>query len=672
LTYGYWQRRFGGDKSVIGRTVTVDSRLNQIVGVMPASFRFYGFDPEMIQTLRFDRSRVFLGNFSYQGIARLKPGNTLAQANADVERMLAIWVKAWPPFPGAPRAAFENMRTRPALRPLQQDVVGNTAQMLWVLMGTVGIVLLIACANVANLLLVRAESRQQELAVRAALGAGRGQIARELMTESLVLGFLGGVAGVILAYGGLRLLVAVGPSNLPRLTEISIDWRVLGFAAAASLASGVLFGLAPIAKYARRAVALASGGRTASVSRERHRARNLLVVTQVALASTLLVGSVLMVRTFQTLRRVEPGFTRPDEIQTLRINIPPTQIQDPERVIRIQNAILEKISAVPGVTRAAFSSSVPMDGRHSWDALFAEDKTYDPKQKLDTRMYRFISPGFFHAEGTPLIAGRDLTWTDIYERRPVALVSENLARELWGAPAAALGKRIREPGPPNIPWREVIGVVGDVRNDGVQTKAPTIVYWPTFTPLFYGNPQGITRAIAFTIRSSRAGNENFLKDIRQALWSVNGNLPVFLVRTQQELLNGSLAATSFTLVMLAIAGAMALLLGVVGIYGVIAYVVSQRTREIGIRVALGAQTGEVKRMFVRYGLALAGVGIVCGLGAAAGLTGLMKSLLFGISPLDPMTYAAVPLILALAAVLASYLPARRAATVDPVEALRAE
>jgi predicted permease len=670
LTYGYWQRRFGGDRSVIGRTLTVDSILNRIVGVMPENFRFYGFDPELIQTLRFDPNRTSIGNFSFQGVARLKPGVTVAQANADVARMLPTWIDLWrrPPLS---RQTVENWRVRPALRPLQQDVVGSATQALWVLMGTVGIVLLIACANVTNLLLVRAESRQQELAIRAALGARRGEIARELFTESLILACLGGALGLGLAYAGLRLLAAIGPSNLPRLTEISIDWRVLGFAAAASLGSGALFGLAPILKYAgpRAATALRSGGRTVSESRERHRTRNVLVVIQVALASLLLVGSVLMIRTFDALHHVEPGFTAPGELQTLRINTPPSLVQDPERVIRMEEAILRKIATVPGVASAAFSSDVPMDGVTSWDNVGIEDKDYGAGHLPPPRTFCFISPGVFQTRGTRLIVGRDITWTDIYDHRPVALISENMARELWGTPAAALGKRIRGGGlSAEAPWREVIGVAENVRKDGLQKMAPTIVYWPAFMANFYGSPQ----LAMLSIRSKRAGSESRLKDVSAAIWSVNGNLPVFLVRTQQHLYDSSLAATSFTLVMLAIAGAMALLLGIVGIYGVISCVVSQRRREIGIRVALGAQAREAKRMFIRYGLALAAVGIVCGLGASVGLTRLMASLLFGISPLDPMTYAAVPIILATASVLASYLPARRAAAVDPAETLRAE
>jgi predicted permease len=672
LGYGYWQRRFGGDKTVLGRGLTVDSRLRQIVGVMPAGFRFLNVEPELITTQRFDRSRGFYGNFGFQGIARLKPGVTLAQANADLDRVLTIWKNAWPEPPGAGRQIIENWKIKPALRPLKQDVVGDTGNVLWVLMGTIGVVLLIACANVANLLLVRAQARQQELAIRAALGAGRGRIAGELLIESLLLGLMGGAAGLGLAYGGLRLLVAIGPANLPRLSEISIDLPTLAFTLAASVVSGLLFGLMPTLKYAgaRTATALRSGGRTSSQSQERHRASNALVVVQVSLALVLLVSSGLMIRTFQALRRVDPGFTKPESLQIFRILLLRSQDQ-PEQVARRENAILDKLAAIPGVSSVAFSSTVPLDGRLNRDPVWAEDKVYSAGETPPLRTFRYVSPGFFGTAGTELIAGRDLTWTDLYGHRPVALVSENLARELWGAPTAAVGKRIHEPGL-NPPWREIIGVARDVRNDGVQFKAPSIVYWPTRMENHGGSPVTVVGQIAFTIRSDRAGTERFLNEARQAVWSVNPNLPVFLVSTMRELYDRSLAATSFSLVMLAIAGMMALLLGLIGIYGVISYSVSQQTREIGIRLALGAEPGELKRMFVRNGLTLAGIGVMIGLGAAAALTRLMKSLLFGISPLDPLTYVATPCVLVAAATLASYLPARRAARVDPMEALRME
>jgi predicted permease len=354
----------------------------------------------------------------------------------------------------------------------------------------------------------------------------------------------------------------------------------------------------------------------------------------------------------------------------LRISIPETQVSQPEQVMRMQNAILDKLAAIPGVQSVAFANGAPLEGFNSNDVLWAEDKTYAPGQIPPIRRFRFTSPGYLQTLGTPLIAGRDFTWTDLYGLRNVAIVSENLARELWGSPTAALGKRIREG--MNDPWREVVGVADDVYDNGVNEAAPTIVYWPVLMGPFWNDQVRVSRGGAFVIRTSRAGTETFLADARKAVWSVNPNLPVFLVRTLGDIYDQSMQRTSFTLVMLGVAGGMALVLGIVGIYGVISYAVSQRTREIGIRMALGAEDGALKRMFVRHGLILAAIGVSIGLGAAAGVTRLMSSLLFGVTALDPATYVAVPIMLAAAAMLASYLPARRVVRVDPVEALRAE
>ena len=672
LSYGYWQRRFAGDSSAIGRTLIVDARPRTVIGVMPRDFRFMDSKAELVLPLRFDRNKIFLGNFSYQGLARLKPGVSLPQANADVARMLPIWLKAWPAPPGFSPSLFENAHFAPRIQPLKQELVGDIGAMLWVLMGTIGMVLLIACANVANLLLVRAESRQQELAIRAALGAGWGRIARELLLESLTLGAIGGALGLALAYGALRMLVAKGPATLPRLNEIGIDPTVLAFTAAVSLLAGLLFGLIPVLKYAgpRLTTGLRGGGRTLTHGRERHRARNVLVVVQVGMALVLLIGSGLMIRTFQALREVRPGFSHPEHVQMLRVSIPDAHVKDPERVMRMENEMLDRLAAIPGVSSAAFANCAPLEDFNPNDLVYAQDKNYAVGEIPPIRRFRFISPGFFKATGTALVTGRDFTWTDLYEKRHVALVSENLAREMWGDPRAAIGKRIREGAA--HPWHEIVGVVGDVHDDGVQQKAPAFVYWPAMMDTFWGDHVHVIRSGTFVIRTNRAGTESLLADARQAIWSVDANLPVHLVRTLQEVFDRSLARTSFTLVLLAIAGVMALLLGVIGIYGVIAYAVSQRTREIGIRIALGAPPGGLQRMFVRQGLLLASIGAVLGLGAAGGMTRWMKSLLFGISALDPATYALVAAILVAAAALASYLPARRATAVNPLETLRAE
>jgi|SRR5579863_997298 len=672
LNYGYWQRRFGGNPSVVGRALTIDQHPRTVIGVMPAGFEF-GNNPDLILPLQLDRNQQFLGGFMYQGIARLKPGVTLRQADADQKRMLAIWLKAWPPPPGYSRAVFEKAGFGPKLQPFKQQVVGNVGTVLWVLMGTIGLVLLVACANVANLLLVRAESRQHEMAIRAALGAGWRAIAREMLLESALLGLLGGALGLGLAYAALRVLIAKGPQTLPRLSEIGIDPLVLVFALGISLLAGLLFGLIPVLKYAvpHVATSLRGVGRGFSHGREHHRARNTLVVGQVGLALLLLVGAGLMIRTFQALRSVDPGFTRPEELQLLRILIYPGQVKDSEQVMRMQNAMLDKLAAIPGVTSVALAGDAPLEGFGGNNTLYAEDKNYGVGQLPPVRQFRSVSPGFFKTAGTPLIAGRDFTWTDLYEKRRVAIVSQNLAREMWGGARAALGKRVRQ-GYNNDPWREVVGVVADVYDSGPQAKPPAFAYWPALKDNFGDEPVSATRFAVFLVRTKRAATESFLNEARQAIWSVDAELPVFRVRTLKDLYDQSMARTSFTLVMLAIAGGMALVLGIVGIYGVIAYAVSQRTREIGIRMALGVQGSELRRMFVREGLLLAAIGAALGMIAAAGLTRLMSSLLFGITPLDPLTYAMVPVFLLAAAALASYVPARRATIVNPVEALRSE
>jgi predicted permease len=674
LSYGYWQRRFGGDRAVIGRNIMVDSRPREIVGVMPKGFQFVDADFDLVGPLAFERGKLILAGFGFHGIARLKPGATIADANADITRMLPIWMDSWSNGPGTNPHIYKTWKITPMLRPLKQEVIGNVGELLWVVMGTIGLVMLIACANVANLMLVRVEARRQELAVRAALGAGWTRIVRGLLVESVMLGLMGGVIGIGLAYAGVRFLVTIGPANLPRLDEISIDVRTLGFTLVLSVVSGLLFGLIPALKYAgpRASFALRSAGRTISASRERHRARNLLVVGQVAMALVLLVSAGLMIRTFEALRTVEPGFTDAQHLQLMRISIPDSLIQEPERVTRIQHEILDELAATPGVKSAAFASEMPMEGFDSaWDEIFAEDKVYSADLIAPLRLYKYVSPGFLQTAGTRLVAGRETTWSEVYALRPVVMISENLAREMWGTPSAAIGKHLREFS--NMPWHEVIGVVQDVHEKGVQQRAPETVYWPSLMSNLYGpGPVGAVRAVTFAIRSERAGTEAFLNEVRQAVWSVNSNLPVASVRTMQEVYGKSLARTSFTLVMLGIAGAMALTLGIIGIYGVISYTVSERQHEIGIRLALGAQGGDVLQMVLRQGAKLALVGVAIGVCAAFGLTQLMRNLLFGVTAYDPVTFAVVAVLLVLVALLACYIPARRAMLVDPIVALRYE
>jgi putative ABC transport system permease protein len=674
LSYGYWQRRFGGDRSAIGRNLMVDSRPREIVGVMPQGFRFVDTDFDVMVPLAFDRGKLILAGFGYSAIARLKPNSTIPEANADISRILPIWMDSWSNGPGSNPHIYETWRITPAIRPLKQEVIGNVSDVLWVVMGTIGVVMLITCANLANLLLVRVEARQQELAVRAALGAGWARIVRGLLVESLLLGLLGGALGVGLAHAGVRFLVTMGPANLPRLSEITLDARTIGFTALLSLLSGLVFGLIPALKYAGPQVALAlqSAGRTMSTNRERYHARNVLVVGQVAMALVLLVCAGLMIRTFRELRRVEPGFTDALYLQTLRISIPDSLVAEPARVTHTQNEILDKLQAIPGVKSAGFASEMPMEGfDFDWDAIYTRDTAFSGDVIPPLRLFKHVSPGFFGTAGTRIVAGRELTWTEVYDLRPVVMVSENLARELWGSPSAAIGKQLTEF--PKMPWHEVIGVVQDVRENGVQAKAPEIVYWPTMMENLFGpGPGQAMRTVTFVIRSERAGTQGFLDEVRQAVWSVNANLPLASVRTMQTVYDKSIARTSFTLVMLGIAGAMAMALGIIGIYGVIAYTVAQRQREIGIRLALGAQRGDVLQMVLKHGATMALAGMAIGIGASFVLTRLMASLLFGVSAHDPVTFAAVAALLIFVALLACYIPARRATRVDPMVALRYE
>jgi predicted permease len=673
LDYGYWQSRFGADRSIVGRSITVDGKSRTIIGVMPKNFRFLdGDQPSLLLPIQFDRGKTMLGQFSYDGIARLRPGVTLEAASADIARMIPIVWKSFPTPPGFSIELFNKARLGPNIRPLSRDVVGDVGKLLWVLMGSIGTVLLIACANVANLLLVRAEGRHQELAIRSALGASRWRIAGDFLAESVVIGLLGSAFGLLLAWGAIHLLVALAPAGLPRLHDIGIDLTVLVFTVAVSFLCSLLFGSIPALRYAssHMGTGLREGGRTLSEGRERHRTRNTLVVIQVSLAFVLLICSGLMIRTFHALTKVDPGFDTAAPIQTFRLNIPEAEIPSDDNAVHMQEAILRRIAAIPGVSSVAYANSLPMDGGQWGDPLFAQDHNYADGSMPPLRRFKFTSPGLFSTLGMPMIAGRDYSWADIYEKTPMAIVSANLAREMWGSPANALGKHVRVSTKDD--WREVIGVIGDMHDDGMNKDAPSLVYWPIRTEHFEGGEVHLQRWVAYAVRSQRAGSESLMKDIRQAVWSVNANIPLTDIHTEDYFYTRSMARTQFTLIMLGLAAGIALLLGLIGLYGVIAYSASQRRREIGIRIALGAQRNAITGMFVRQGFLLAGTGVACGLVVALAATRLLRSLLFHVSPIDPLTYAAASVALCAAAVLASYIPSRRTATVNPVDALRAE
>jgi putative ABC transport system permease protein len=673
LSYGYWQRRFGGDPSVIGRILQVDSQPRTVIGIMPRNFRIADYEFDLLLPLALDPVHQKLAPFGYNGIGRLKTGVSIGQADADLARLIPVWMDSWSNGPGTNPHYYRIWRITPNFQTLKRQVIGNVGSVLWIVMATVGLVMLIACANIVNLLLVRAESRQQQHSVRAALGAGRFRIAREMLLESLALSFLGGVLAIGIASAGLRLLVALGPVDLPRLAEITMDARSLAFTFLLAIFSGLFFGAISAWRSARSlSLTMSLSGRAASASRASHRSRNVLVIAQTAMALVLLTSALLLIRTFVALRDVDPGFSDPANIQTISISIPESLIADPLVVTRTQNSIVDQIAAIPGVSSVGFAAGLPIQGFDpNWDQIRVEGKTYDGGEP-PLHLYNYVSPGFFHAMGTRLVAGRDFNWADIYGFHQYVIVSEGFAREGWGSAAAAIGKRVRQFD--NKPWQEVIGVVQDVRQHGVQEVAPPTVYWPAMLNDPYTQQPAIAapRSVTFAIRSSRAGAASFITQVQQAVWSVNGNLPVAAVRTMGNIYTQSMARTSFTLVMLAIAGCMALALSIIGIYGVIAYTVSQRIREIGIRLALGAKRNAVTWMFIRSALVLTAFGMAIGLCAAIVLTQSLRSLLFGITPLDPVSYVAVPVILAVTALFASYVPARRAAKVDPMEALRYE
>ena len=673
MDYGYWQRRFSGDRSIVGRAITINGKQRQVIGIMPKNFRFMDRNQtDLFLPIRFDRNKTLLGQFSYEGIARLKPGATMADANADVARLIPVVWNSFPSPPGFSMDLFLKARMSPKINSLSADVVGDVGKLLWVLMGGIGIVLLIACANVANLLLVRAEGRQQELAIRSALGANRRRIVGDFLMESLVIGMVGSGIGLLFAWIALRLLIAINPAGLPRLHDIGIDFTVLAFTVGVSLLCSLFFGSIPALRYAgtRIGTGLREGGRSLSQGRQRHLTRNILVVIQVGLAFVLLICSGLMIRTFVALTHVNPGFDTTAPIQTFHINVPDAEIPKVEAVTRLEEAIIKNLAAIPGVTSASLASSVPMDGDQWTDPIFAQDKNYTEGAMPPLRRFKFASPGFIGTMGIPLLAGRDFTWAETYQRRPVAMISENFAREYWGAPANALGKHIRVSTKDD--WREVIGVTADLHDDGMDKDAPKIAWWPILMNHFESEDETVRRWVMFAMRTPRAGSANLLEDVRKAVWAVDANLPLTDVRTEQFLYGRSMGRTSFTLVMLGLAASIALLLGLVGLYGVIAYSASQRTREIGIRIALGAQRDAIIRMFVSQGLALAGVGVLCGLLLAIAATRLLRSLLFHTSALDPLTYVGAGVALCAAAALASYLPSRRTASVNPVDALRAE
>lgn len=670
LSYGYWQRRFGGDPRAVGAMLTVDAAPRLVIGVMPARFTLADEHPDLILPARFDRSRAQLPGFGWRGVARLKRGVTIAQADADLERMLPIWMTSWPAPAGIDAHVYESWRITPAIRPLKDDIVGSVDTALRVLMATAGIVLLIACANVATLVLVRTDERRPELAVRVALGAGRGRIIRATALEMLMLAAASAVIGAFGSAIAVSGLVAFAPANLPRAGEIALGAQELLFAATAAVLAALGISVMPALR-SMPSLADVRGGATRTITegRSRQRGRNLLIVAQLAMALVLLAGAGLMLRSFRALHAVHPGFTDPSRQLVLRVSVPDELVPEAGRVALLERRIVDRVAAIPGIEAVGFATTIPMEGSlPDWDVIIPEGSRFSAANMPPLRLFKMISPGYLRAIGTTLVAGRDFTWADMNPDSRTILVSENLARELWGSPAAALGRSIQTL--PGTPWHDVIGVVQDVRENGAEHAAPAIVYWPAYgeSPYRAKRPD-VARTITLIVRTPRAGTAPLLADVERGVWSLRPDLAISGVQTMQDIYDRSMARTSFTMATLLASGAMALILAIVGVYGVVSYSVTRRMRELGIRVALGGPPRALVLLFVRWGLLLAGFAIPVGFAASAVLDRLMAALLFGVRPLDPVTYAAVSAILVLAAATASYLPARRILSLDPVRAL---
>jgi predicted permease len=664
LSAGYWNQKFGGSHAVLGQRLMVNGNPHTVIGVLPPDFTFLDEKISLVIPMRPRRDEVRLIGFGDAGITRLRPGVTLAEANSDMARCISLAPAKFPLNRGFAAGAFAAARIAPNARYLKDEFIGDVGKTLYVLMGATLVLLLIACANVANLLLVRADGRQRELAIRAALGAGWGRLARELLLEATLLGLMGGGLGVALCAIALPLLPSFGLGNLPRLSEISMNAGTVGLILAASCVVSVVVGLIPVWRYARPRAEQATG-RWTTEPRERRLAQEGLVVTQIALATVLIIGAGLMLRSVAALRNVNPGFSRAETVQAVRISV--TQVPEPLRVLQLYEAVRDKFGTIGGVDSISITTSVPMEAGAS-NPIFVEGHDYSLGKAPPVRRWRSVSPGFADTIGSRLLAGRDFRWDELRNGPHTVLVSENLAKEVWGGPQLALGKRVRPS--LNHEWSEVIGVIADLRDDGLRNEAPKTVYWPLMARA--GNRVELPRNVDFLVRTRRAGAETFVQELRAALREIDPNVPLANIRTLESIYRKSLAMTAFAMALLAIASTVALLLALVGIYGVIAYSVSKQVREIGIRLALGCRPEALVRAYLRKGVVLSFLGASVGLAGATAATRLIQSLLFGAGAADPSTYVLASIVLVGAAALASWLPARRAAMVNPIESLRSE
>ncbi|MGA8162853.1 MAG: ABC transporter permease, partial [Acidobacteriaceae bacterium] len=670
LSYGFWQRKFGGNPHIIGTTISLSNEPYTIVGVLGKSF-FTDPPSDLWVPFQIDPNSTNLGHYFFVA-GRLKPGITLAQANAQL-KIAADQYRHLHPDDLGPKDSF-------GVQSLRDSIVAGARKSLFILLGAVGFVLLIACANVANLLLVRATSRKREFAIRAAMGAGRLRIIRQLLTESITLALTGGILGLILGFAGVRALLAISPHDLPRVGEhgagIGIDWRVLAFTLGISLLTGILFGLFPAIGVSHTDLnsTLKESSNRSGTGLRHNKARSLLVITEVSLALVLLVGAALLIRTFLALREVNPGFD-PRDVLTLRMSLTGDQYLKTAGMAQLSRDGRERVNAIPGVEASAFTCCLPLEGGYGLPFNII-GRAPDPKSPYNGGAgWLSTSPGYFSVFRIPVLHGRDFNEQDTGSAPLVVLINETFAKKYWpkGNPVGqqlligkGVGPQFAE-GP-----RQIIGVVADIRDGGLNQDPYPLMIVPVSQV-----PDGMTALNAgispmVWIVRTHGDPHQYISTISEQLRQASGGFPVARVRPMTEVVSESTASQDFNMLLLSIFGAAALILAAIGIYGLMAYSVQQRTQEMGIRMALGADRGHIRSLVVWHGMRLALIGIVIGIGAAFGLTRFIASFLYGVKTWDPLVFATVPVILCLVALLAVWMPATRASRLDPQQALRVE
>jgi putative ABC transport system permease protein len=673
LSHDFWQRRFGGDPRAVGQSLTLNNASLTIIGVLPAGFR----SPIELQSngrvelwgcYGFNLSDLDRGRRPLNTVGRLRDGVTIQRAEAEIKTIIGRVARENPKF------YPEEGKFSAHLMPLHRLIVGDAQTGLLVLLAAVGAVLLIACANVANLLLARSETRASEIAVRTALGATRGRVVRQLLSESALFAVIGGGAGILLARWGLAAIIAISPGDIPRMDEVGLDWLVLLFTALVSLVTGLLFGLAPALQATRSDlhVMLKEGGRMGVGQLRRGWLRKGLVVAETAMALLLLIGAGLLMRSLWQLQHVETGFN-PERLLTLRLLPPASSYQNNQQRMELYERLTAGISALPGAQSVAVANDVPLGSGGDGMMQIEGSPFVLDVFKLHTD-FRRINPAYFATIGQRLISGRSFADSDQEGAPNVAIINETLARRHWPN-ENPLGRRLRlldaPPDQATTQYMTVVGVVADAKNRGLSVEPGQEIYVPLRQQVASGG--GLRPSISCVLLIRTAGDpSNLINAVRQKVWAVDRNIPITDVRTAEQIIGTAVAQPRFNALLLALFAFIALCLGAVGIYGVISYAVTQRTHEIGVRLALGAQQRDVLRMVVRQGMTLAMTGVALGLLSALALTRWMEGLLFGVRPADPLTFTLIAVALLLVALVACYIPARRATKVDPMVALRCE